>query len=223
MGMNLALFAFNLVPAFPMDGGRIFRSFLAFWMERHKATRIASIVGQLFALGFIIWGLYNGQYILAVIGVFIILSAGGESKSTKLQYLLKQAKVADIVRKRFTPIHTYDVMQTPIDALKHNNEKSFLVFNPQEVLTGVIIAPAMDFVFKENKIHDEVLRYMHPLPTAVSPNLALKDLYEMMTKQKLFILPVVEEGKLIGLVDREQLQNWINLSMPKSGLRRFVN
>ena len=69
--MNIALFVFNLIPAFPMDGGRILRSLLAMKWGRVKATRIAAFVGRILAIGFVIFGVTIGNILLSVIGVFI--------------------------------------------------------------------------------------------------------------------------------------------------------
>ena len=72
--LNAMLVGFNLLPAFPMDGGRIFRSLLSIRLGRVKATRIASYIGQLLALGFFGWGMYNGEFILGLIGIFVFFT-----------------------------------------------------------------------------------------------------------------------------------------------------
>lgn len=76
--MNLVLFAFNLVPAFPMDGGRILRALLSLMMSRKSATRIAVVIGQALAIGFVIFGAYNKIWSLVLIGPIIFLMARRE-------------------------------------------------------------------------------------------------------------------------------------------------
>ena len=76
--LNLFLFLFNLIPAFPMDGGRILRSLLATSFKHETATLIAGLLGQLVAIGFMGYGIYTGKYQLALIGVFVFLAAGVE-------------------------------------------------------------------------------------------------------------------------------------------------
>ncbi|MEL7496964.1 MAG: site-2 protease family protein [Planctomycetota bacterium] len=78
MWLNLALFVFNLVPAFPMDGGRILRSMLAFVFPYETATRIAVLVGRLMALVFVVLGTYWQQYSLVFIGCFVFFAASYE-------------------------------------------------------------------------------------------------------------------------------------------------
>ncbi|MBK8555366.1 MAG: site-2 protease family protein [Lewinellaceae bacterium] len=76
---NLGLVVFNLIPAFPMDGGRIFRSLLAMRIGRVKATQVASIVGQVIAGLFVLYGFYAGAYTLAFIGFFVFTMARAEN------------------------------------------------------------------------------------------------------------------------------------------------
>ena len=78
MWLNMLLFLFNLIPAFPMDGGRILRSLLSVSFSHHTATLIAGSLGQLVAVGFIVCGVVSGRYPLAAIGVFVFLAAAAE-------------------------------------------------------------------------------------------------------------------------------------------------
>ena len=93
--MNLILLGFNLVPAFPMDGGRVLRALLAYKMNHVKATFIAHLVGRVFAVGFIVFGIYNQLPGILLIGIFIYIMAGRE-----YQYVLwKESREARIKLK----------------------------------------------------------------------------------------------------------------------------
>ncbi len=81
MVMNGLLFLFNLIPAFPMDGGRIFRALLSFWFSKEKATFAASIVGRGFAIAFVAIGVYNKILVLVGVGIFVFFAAGMEYKA----------------------------------------------------------------------------------------------------------------------------------------------
>ena len=83
MWINIGLVIFNLIPAFPMDGGRIFRSLLSLRWSPLQSTRIASFSGQCIAAGFIFYGLYQGEYILPFIGVFVFVTAVLEYRNMK--------------------------------------------------------------------------------------------------------------------------------------------
>ncbi|MDF3128660.1 M50 family metallopeptidase [Kiritimatiellaeota bacterium B1221] len=83
--MNLSLFLFNLLPSFPMDGGRILRGTLALKKGPLEATRIAALIGKIFAVIFIILGIRYDLFSLLIIGVFILLSAGSEYRMMKIK------------------------------------------------------------------------------------------------------------------------------------------
>src|SRR5688572_25078826 len=97
MGANLGLGIFNLIPAFPMDGGRILRSLLSLRMDRAKATQIASFAGQGIALAMFGWGLYSKQPIMTLIGVFIFFAARQENRILQRQTLLTKLKAIDLM------------------------------------------------------------------------------------------------------------------------------
>jgi len=90
MWMNLFLFLFNLIPAFPMDGGRILRSSLAFFIPHREATLVAGILGQVCAVSFGIFGLWANQYSLVLIGVFVFFAARYEMAMSKQNAMYEQ-------------------------------------------------------------------------------------------------------------------------------------
>lgn len=79
MWANIVLFLFNLIPAFPMDGGRILRSGLAFFLDHRRATKVAVIVGRILALVFIATAVAYGDVMLGIVGAFVFMAAGMES------------------------------------------------------------------------------------------------------------------------------------------------
>lgn len=95
MWLNTALFVFNLVPAFPMDGGRILRSLLAMIMSHRNATTIATLVGQAMAIGFVIVGLYQNQYSLVFIGGFVFYAASLEIRNARLAEMYETVPTSD--------------------------------------------------------------------------------------------------------------------------------
>jgi Zn-dependent protease/CBS domain-containing protein len=99
--INLTLAAFNLLPAFPMDGGRVFRAIMAGWMGFPRATKVAANFGVVFALFFVYYGWISHTYSLIFIGVFIFLSASGEEMQMNVKTALGRYKVSDVLYKDF--------------------------------------------------------------------------------------------------------------------------
>lgn len=78
--VNPVLGLFNLIPAFPMDGGRVFRAFLAFWLPYKIATRFSVVVGQFFAIIFFLFGIYDKQWMLCLVGVYVFFAGRAEMR-----------------------------------------------------------------------------------------------------------------------------------------------
>jgi len=95
--LNVLLFGFNLLPAFPMDGGRVLRAWLAKRMPLHQATRIASDIGRGFAILFGIVGLLSFNFLLIIIAFFIYVGAGQESSMVTTNFLLQDVSVGEIM------------------------------------------------------------------------------------------------------------------------------
>ena len=89
---NVGLGLFNLLPAFPMDGGRVLRALLAFGMPYVQATRIAVFVGRLMAALFAIWGILNGQIFLLLIAFFVYVGGGSEQEAVESRAVLRNVK-----------------------------------------------------------------------------------------------------------------------------------
>ncbi|MDG1872337.1 MAG: site-2 protease family protein [Mariniblastus sp.] len=98
MWMNMFLFLFNLIPAFPMDGGRILRSSLAFFIPHREATLVAGILGQICAVCFAIYGFWGGQYSLIFIGLFVYFAARYEMTVSKQIAMYEQYR-SDILQQ----------------------------------------------------------------------------------------------------------------------------
>ena len=100
--INLILAAFNLLPAFPMDGGRVLRSLLVGRIGYKRATKFAVNLGRIFALAFVYFGIVNSNIILVAIAVFIYMAASNESRQADIKETLKKFKIKDILQADFT-------------------------------------------------------------------------------------------------------------------------
>jgi stage IV sporulation protein FB len=141
--VNLFIVVFNLIPAFPMDGGRVLRAALATRMDRTKATRIAANVGQAFAffLGFL--GLTAGNPILILIAFFVYLAAGAEAQATGLQDIARNMGVRDSMITRFEPLSPQSTIGDAADALVRTTQHEFPVLDGGGRLRGVLTRNAM--------------------------------------------------------------------------------
>ena len=87
--INVTLVVFNMIPAFPMDGGRVFRALMSYRLSRLKATYTAMIVARIFAILFIAFGLYTSHMVLTLIGGFILFTSGSEYRQVYTDHLFE--------------------------------------------------------------------------------------------------------------------------------------
>lgn len=128
--INLVLGIFNLIPAFPMDGGRIFRAFVAMWLPYEKATAIAVRVGEIFGIGIAVFSIYQGQPILLLISLFVIFSASAEGASVKREQLLEGLTASDASMSEFHTLQLQDTIHHAVTLILDGPQPDFPVVNP---------------------------------------------------------------------------------------------
>jgi Zn-dependent protease/CBS domain-containing protein len=208
--LNIMLFAFNLIPAFPMDGGRVLRAFLAQRMPLPRATQIAANVGKVFAVIFGIIGIVFLNFILIIIALFIYLGASQESTAVKYSFLLKDVTVGDMMSR--------DVMSVlptmPVrDMISHMYNSKHLGFPVIEngVLIGMVTlndvhrVPPLDR--DAMQVRDIMTRNVISLP----PGAPVIDALRIMSGQDIGRIPIVEDGRVAGIVTRNDILKVIEL------------
>jgi Zn-dependent protease/predicted transcriptional regulator len=209
---NLTLFLFNLIPAFPMDGGRVLRALLAINMGRAKATKIASIVGRVIAACFIIYGLSNGDYLFAMLGVFVFSMAGAESRDVDTTEKLSLGNVEDFMKTDFTKLHIGDQMSKPIDLLKRTGESNFLVYDSLGYVVGTMPSHFIVQAIKKNAYQDQTTQWLSNKIFSTKPTTSLKDVYEIMNKNGASILIVKNDvDETVGVIDRDAVTRAIEI------------
>jgi len=202
---NIGLFLFNLLPAFPMDGGRILRSLLSLRLSRDRATRIATGVGKVMAVCFVAYGLLNGAPFLAMIGVFIFLSAGSEAKVVRQRSQLRSLLVSGAMRK--DPIHlgTNASVQDAWNAMTMVDHRVVLARGP-EGYAGVVLREDLRAALAQGYGTGPIASYVKPVP-GVRPEEAALPLYQRMVAEGLRALPVIESGGIIATIELRDLEN----------------
>ncbi|MEQ1746711.1 MAG: site-2 protease family protein [Saprospiraceae bacterium] len=210
--VNIALVIFNMIPAFPMDGGRILRSLLAMRIGRVRATKIASWLGQGIAVLFVGFGLLNNAFSLALIGIFVFTTARAENNMVQLDDLVRRFKARDLMRPQFTRLSISDWMQTPIGLLQQGLERHFLVFDHQDRLVGVLEEPQIVGAMKRRDLSAEIERYARPDVGIVSPEDTLDSVLQLLQQRSMGLLAVSEQGQVLGVIDQAGIQNFLRLN-----------
>lgn len=209
---NIALFVFNLIPAFPMDGGRILRSLSSMVFDRKKSTRIAAIVGRVIAVGFVGLGVYLGSMTMPLIGVFIFMSAGKELEQLNVEQKINNTSLNDIMRASYTKLHIGDTLQQAIDLYKKGDEKNFLVFDSLGYVSGAL--PEL-YILKaiENGDTDRRLgQYLSQSQGRIDVHSSLIDVFKYLQDKGVTIAEVTDNDTVIGVIDRNMISEAIKIN-----------
>ncbi|NUQ67315.1 MAG: site-2 protease family protein [Phycisphaerales bacterium] len=125
--INVVLVVFNMIPAFPMDGGRVLRSILAMTMPFAKATAIAAGVGQVLAGGFVILGILTGNLLLVLIALFVWIGGSAESRHAQEQAGIGAMPVHRAMLTRFRALSAQDTLDDALRALLAGSQPDFPV------------------------------------------------------------------------------------------------
>jgi Zn-dependent protease/predicted transcriptional regulator len=214
--VNVAMVVFNLIPAFPMDGGRVLRALLAMRLPYVKATRIASGVGQVVALGFGAVGLFAGNFMLMLIALFVFLAAGEERALVQNRLSLAGIGVRDAMLTEFHVLDPADALQRAVDFLMAGNQQDFPVLEagaPVGMLTRRDLVRALQRDGASATVGDAITRD-EEYADAGEP---LDSVLRRMRERARTALPVLERGRLVGLLT---LENIGDLLVVSEALRR---
>ncbi len=205
--LNIWLAVFNLIPAFPMDGGRVLRALLSFKTNRVRATRIAAQIGQLLAIGFVFIGFYTNPFLI-FIGLFIILGAQSELEMVKTQSFLTDLKAGDAIMTHYQSIDKNQTIADSIKILLDGEAKNFLitengypfgVINRDHIIKGI-----QDF--GENA----------PLHAITDTGLIIVDIndslnlvFQEFQKTRSPLILVHKNNQLAGIIDAENIAELI--------------
>lgn len=206
--VNVMLAIFNLLPAFPMDGGRILRSLLARHTSYRRATDIASYTGQVMAAAFVILGLYYNPLLL-LIGFFVFLGARQEAYSVRMRALLVDAPVSDLMLTSFESLPVGAALERAAQALLTSSQQDFPVIQDGGRLAGLLSRKELVAGLAR---HDPALTVgdvMRKNAPTLQESERLETAWEMLREQGVAAVPVLREGELVGLLTLDKLIDFV--------------
>jgi Zn-dependent protease len=207
---NVALLAFNLIPAYPMDGGRVLRSLLAARLGMVKATRIAARIGQALAIGAGAYALYAWQPMLALIAVFVYFTAAQESSLVETRAAGRGIIVDQMMITRFVTLPVHSSLRQAVDLLLEGEQREFPVVDNAGALEGMLtrelLVRSLSAHGPEAPVSQAMARNVPALPLGLSFEEALGRL----RASGFPALPVVDAaGKLMGLLTLDNITDLI--------------
>jgi Zn-dependent protease/CBS domain-containing protein len=200
---NVFLVLFNLLPAFPMDGGRVLRALLAMKLNYTRATRIAARIGQGMAVLFGFAGLF-GNPMLLLIALFVWVGAAQEATATEMKSSLSGATVREAMLTDFKTLAPGDSLREGTRLLLAGSQQDFPVVD-REALVGILTHRDLFVALRERGEHtvvSDVMRCEFATLTATAP---LETALVPENVEKGLAMPVLDGGRLIGLVTAENV------------------
>ena len=211
---NLTLAAFNLIPAFPMDGGRVLRSILALRMDSVKATDIAANIGKVAAFLLGVAGFFFNPW-LVLTAIFIWIGASSEASAAKVQASIKDLQVQDAMMTRFFEVEANQPLQSVLQLSIQTGQQVVPVTSNGHFL-GLI--RKSDLLNALQKLGNRAPAYaaIGVESQGLSPNLPLKEALQSLQTNR--VQPVIADGQLIGLITLESIQQrmWLDQKMGNS-------
>ncbi|WP_448518791.1 site-2 protease family protein [Rhodoflexus sp.] len=207
MAVNLWLAVFNMIPAFPMDGGRVLRAVLSYRMERAVATRIAAGIGQFLAIGFVIMGFFGNPFLI-FIGFFIFLGAQGEAELVQTKSALQGYRVGDVLMRDFNILPTTAPIHAAVELLLNGQSRNFLIVNGEQPV-GTL---SRDEIVRALSQHGASVPVGHVMNTDIQflqAEMPLEAAWQAMQQNRIEFAPVMQGQQLAGVIDVENIAEFM--------------
>ncbi|KXA90681.1 hypothetical protein AKJ36_00325 [candidate division MSBL1 archaeon SCGC-AAA259I07] len=208
--INVILGGFNLIPAFPMDGGRILRASLAKRESYVTATNRAASVGKMIAIMIGIFGIFY-NFFLILIAFFIYIGASQESQTIMVREVLQKVKVRDVMSEKVKTVSPDMNLRDFLDYVIRVQHTGFPVVEDEEII-GIITMEDAKKVAKERTSQVDVRDVMEEEVECISPDDDMSEVWQKMSEREVGRFPVLTpEGELVGIVTRSDVMHSFNV------------
>lgn len=206
MRINVMLLLFNLLPAFPMDGGRMFRALLAMKFGFPRATRTAAAVGQFLAFSGGMYGLVTNQFILVLIAFFVFLGAGAEVQAMETKAAGMGIRVGEMMMTRFQTIPVHAPLQRAVQMLLDTDQKEFPAVDNDGRIEGLLSRDNLIAGLSQRGPQSTVAEAMTPRVPGLHPNQTFEEAVSRLRASGVSALPVLDEsGRIVGLLSLDNV------------------
>jgi Zn-dependent protease/CBS domain-containing protein len=213
---NVVLFVFNLIPAFPMDGGRVLRALLAIWLGYTRATRVAASIGQGLAVIFGFLGLM-GNPLLVLVAVFVFLAASGEAGYVQAREYTRGYLASHAMISSFQSLNPLSTVDDAAALLLRTTQQEFPVVDGAGALRGVLTREALIAALRASGGSTPVIDIMARDVPTVPENACLDNIFQTLQRSRAPIVAVVDpRGRLVGYITAENLTELVMIQSSRS-------
>lgn len=189
--LNFLLGAFNLIPAFPMDGGRVFRAILAERLKFTDATRYAAYIGRLFGIGMVVFGIiFPAYFLLIVVGLFVYVGASEEAEQTIVSTTLARVRVADVMCSEIATVKPETPLSEAMETLFKARYHDALVLK-DGVYQGLVVWDDLVKVKPEQRSQVRI-EQMPIKKVSVYQDESVLEAQKIMMRERVDVMPIVE-------------------------------
>ncbi|HZH51488.1 MAG TPA: site-2 protease family protein [Microvirga sp.] len=204
--VNVFLVVFNLIPAFPMDGGRVLRAILASRLGYQRGTQVAATVGQVLAFGLGFLGLVGGNPILVFIAIFVYFGAAGEAHAVQMRQVSRSMLASDAMITRFESLRPGSTVEEAVQCLIHTTQHDFPIVDGAGILRGVLTRDDMIRALRDHGPGASVLEAMRTDIPVVHHRQPLDKALQLMQENRSPAIGVVDgASRLVGLITPENV------------------
>jgi len=207
---NILLALFNLIPAFPLDGGRVLRSLLAMRLDYVQATNIAANIGQVAVVLLGIYGFLGGGFFIILIAVFIFMTGQQEAQAVRLKSFLQGFSVQQVYSDSAYILTPDSPLRQANDMMVFGGQRNFPVVE-DEKLVGFLTQMDLLRGLKTAVPHSRIAIMMRNDISPVSCDDDLHEVLQRMSKEKLEALPVTNGARFLGLITRRHILELLKL------------
>jgi Zn-dependent protease/CBS domain-containing protein len=215
--VNFGLAGLNLLPAYPMDGGRILRALYSRHSDAMKATRRAVSIGQAFAMLFMFAGMFWNVW-LTMIGFFLFVAGQLEERSVVFQSVLETVRLEDVMLTDFATLSPADTLEDALDKAVHSLQDDFPVIRGSDMVGVISKQKILEALRVEGNGYVQAV--MNRIFDVAQKTESLASAFRKLTSRNISIIPVVEDQRLVGIITLQNLMHSMALLAESRKLRK---
>lgn len=225
LSANISLAIFNMIPAFPLDGGRVFRASLGFFTSYQQATQVAATVGRVLSIGLGLVAIFSGQIWLAFIALFIFFVGGQEAQAVAVRSVLRQARAGQVLARNTVALSPAATVGQAGSMLFSARQDDFVVMDPVNgELMGVLSSSKVMQALQQGQWHrrvSEIMEQVRHIPT-VAVNASLDEVQDQLSQNSSRVAAVYDGLHFKGLISLDDIYRAFRLLSQEAGNRRRV-